>query len=302
MLHLIGTEPSGQILRELGQGAQRTKQLIQRVSDFSPRGVYRCLGKLEEYGLIHRSEEPGTPSKVILRLTQPLGRNLFRMLRAMDAAAWQEMCLLGALWETGFVESLSRGPRSLMELLAGPHRLTYHQVKRRATLSVEASLLEVSSPRGNVRLYELTDHGRRSMALVLGIGRWRHRHVVTDEPGLEMSGMATVLRAALPLTVLPEHAGSTIDLIVAGAEEYGSRDTERVRGTVAPDGTVRFDPGPRKEPDGSAAATINTWFAALLDGHRGRIRVRGDCDFVDTCLRQLHEAFWETDRPTLLTR
>lgn len=278
---------------ELGQGAQRTKQLTERISDFSPRSVYRCLGKLEKYGLIDRSEELGTPSRVLLRLTEPLGRNLFRMLRAMDATAWQEMCLLGELWEAGFVERLSKGPRSLMELLDGPHHLTYHQVKRRAGMSVEVGLLAVSSPKGNVRLYGLTDKGRRYMALVVGIGRWRQRHVVTEGTGLEMSEVATVLRTALPLTALPGHTGSTIDLIVAGAEEYGSRDTAKVQGRVAAEGKVHFDLDPRKEADGSAAATINTWFAALLDDHRGRVRVRGDGDFVDTCLRRLHEALWE---------
>lgn len=105
--------------------------------------------------------------------------------------------------------------------------------------------------------------------------------------------MATVLRAVLPLTLLPAHAGMSIDLIVSVAEEQGHRPAATVTGTVGADGAVRFEPRPEREADGSAAATINTWFAALLDGHRGRIRVRGDLGLVDSCVTQLHEVLWE---------
>jgi DNA-binding HxlR family transcriptional regulator len=293
VLYLVGAGSSGQILMELGLGPLRTKQLIDRVEGFSPRTTYRCVGKMEEYGLIGRHEEPGN-SKVLLRLTEPLGRNLYRLLQALGATTWEEFSLVAQLWEAGFVESMSRGPKSLMELLDGPHLLSYHQVTRRAGMSVKAGLLEVSSPKGNVRLYELTDQGRRYMALVAGIGRWRHRHLVSDDPGLEMAEVATVLRATLPLALLPDHSDLGIDLLVAGAMEYGSRSTTKVAGMVALDGKVNIDSDPREESDGSAAATTNTWFAALLDDHRGRIRVRGDCDFVDACLRQLYESLWET--------
>lgn len=295
VLNLLGTGPGCHILKELGQGPLRTKQLTERIGEFSPRSVYRCVGRMEDYGLVDRYEEPGPPSVVLRRLSEPMGRNLFRLLRSFGPTSGEEMRLVGELWEAGFLDELSREPRSLMDLLGGPHDLTYHQVKRRTHISVDSGLLGVSSPQGNTGLYELTDRGRRHIGLVAGIGRWRHRHVVADGvSGLAPEEMATALRTALPLASLPAHAGMTIFLIVAGAEEYGQREMLQVAGAVGPDGAVSIVEDPEQEADGSATATINTWFAALLDGNRGRIRVRDDQSLVDACLTQLHEVLWDT--------
>jgi DNA-binding HxlR family transcriptional regulator len=294
VLHLLGTEPEGRILTELGHGPLRTKQLTERVCDISARSIYRSVGRLASFGLIDRYEEPGTPSKVLLRLTEPAGRNLFRLRRTFGATPGDELCLLAELWEPRFVEELSRGPRSLMNLLEKPHHLTYHQVKRRTSMAVERGLFTASPHKGHSYRYELGARGRRQMGIVVAIGRWRQRYLLTGEsPGLEAEEMATVLRAVLPLTLLPAHAGKSIDLIVSGAEAHGAHSTTTVGATVGAEGAVRFDPRPEREADGSASATINTWFAALLDGHRGRIRVRGDLGLVDSCVTQLHKALWE---------
>jgi DNA-binding HxlR family transcriptional regulator len=280
---------------ELGHGPLRTKQLTDRVGQFSARSIYRCVGKMQSHGLIDRYEEPGTPSRVLLRLTERGGRSLFRLMRTFDVISWKEMCLLGDLWENGFVEQLSRGPKSLMELLERPHHLTYHQVKRRVCVAVERGLLQSSPYKGNSRLYELTTQGRRSLGLIAAIGRWQCRYLAPGEaPELEIEEMATLLRGVLPLAALTDHVGMRIDLIVAGAEEYGYRATATVPGTVGLEGTARFDPQSERGVDGSAAATINTWSAALLDGNRGRLRVRGDLSLVDSCITQLHDTLWET--------
>lgn len=294
ILHLLGTDPEDRILAELGYGPLRTKHLTERVREFSARSIYRSVGRLESLGLVDRHAEPGTPSKVLLRLTEPAGRNLFRLRRTFGATSGDEMRLLAELWEPGFVEELSRGPKSLMDLLEKPHHLTYHQVKRRTGMAVESGLLCTSPHKGHGHRYELAARGRRQMGLVAAVGRWRQRHLAPGEvPGLEVEEMATVLRAMLPLTLLPAHSEMRIDLIVTGAEEHGHRPTATVAGGVGPEGAVRFDPRPEREADGSAAATINTWFAALLDGHRGRIRVRGDLGLVDSCVKQLHNALWK---------
>lgn len=294
VLHLLGSDPGDRILTELGYGPLRTKLLTQRVRELSARSIYRSVGRLESFNLIDRYAEPGTPSRVLLRLTEPAGRNLFRLRRTFGATSGEEMRLLAELWDPGFVEELSQGPKSLMDLLEKPHHLTYHQVKRRAGMAVESELLETSPHKGHGNRYELTARGRRQMGLVAAVGRWRQRHLFSGKGlGLETEEMATVLRAILPLTLLPAHEGMRIDLIVTGAEEHGHRPTATVTGTVGPEGAVRFDPRPAREADGSAAATINTWFAVLLDGHRGRIRVRGDLGLVDSCVKQLHDVLWK---------
>jgi DNA-binding HxlR family transcriptional regulator len=297
VLRLLGTGAGGPIVMALGPGPLRTKQLTKRVQEFSSRSVYRHVSNLRAHCLVERHEEPGVPSTVVLSLTDPLGRNLYRLLRKFavgDARWWDSLRLLGEMWGLGFVEKLSHRPRSLNELTNEFHEMTYHQVNRRGAQLVDSGLLAASSSRSNGKIYELTDEGRRRMALVTGIGRWRLRNVPASAPGLTIGEMATVLRAALPLASLPGHAGMSIALTVAGpADEYGSRRTEMVRGTVGRDGTLRCD---QEEGwaavAGSAAATVNTWFAALLDGNRGRIRVRGDLGLVDACLTQLYERLW----------
>lgn len=291
VLRLIGGGAGRQILMALGQGPLRTKQLTERVPDFSARSVYRCVDLMRSYGLINRYEQPGVPSTVLLRLSEPAGRNLFRLLRSFPSPSEEPLSLLGEQWEMGFFHELGQEPRSLIELAEKPHGLTYHQVKRRTQLFMDAGLLDLCSPNGGDRQYELTDQARRRIALVTAIGRWRHRHVVAEGmPGLKPAEMAAVLRTVLPLIALPEHAGTGIDLVVAGdTDRYARRDTETVRGTVGCEGALCLDQNTERAADGSAAATLNTWFVALLDGARGRIRIRGDRDLVDACLTQLHE-------------
>jgi DNA-binding HxlR family transcriptional regulator len=309
ILRLIGTGPGGQILMALGAGPLRTERLARQVEDFSPRSVYRHVSKMEAHHLIDRQEEPGVPSKVVLRLTQPTGRELFHLLRtfaatprsrlpggASHAHSWSSLSLLCELWKFGFADEITREPRTLTQLAGGSHGMTYHQVNRRVGFFLTSGLLMVSRERGHGKRYSLTDHARRRMALIAGIGRWR-RHLTTDgAPGLTVGEMATVLRAMLPLPVLPEYVGMSLELGVTGSMDIGGhRDRQAFRCRVDDDGTLRCDEGIRGFVDGSAAATVNTWFAALLDGNRGRIRVRGDLELVDSFVTQLYDILWEED-------
>jgi DNA-binding HxlR family transcriptional regulator len=307
ILGLIGNGASGQVLMALGPGALRTQQLTDRVPRFSVRSVYRGVNEMRGYALIDRQEEPGVPSTVVLSLTDPAGRNLFRLLRAFaatsmaelpgdgrEARSWASLNLLGELWGLGFAEELSHGSRSLTEFAGGSHELTYHQVGRRIGLFVAGGLLIASPPKGQGKRYELTDHGRRRMALVTGVGRWRRRHVTDGGPGLTIAEMATVLRTALPLTLFPQYAGMSIDLAVTGAVDHnGLKTTETLQGTIGRDGAMHCDQLLRPVANGSATATTNIWFGALLEGNLGRMRVRGNLGFVDACLTQLHEMLWE---------
>lgn len=292
----------------LGQRPLRTKQLTARIQEFSPRSIYRCIDKLKDYRLVERVSDPGPPARTVLRLTEPAGRNLFRLVRLLtsqskasgEGLSWESLCLLGEMWELNYVEELSRAPRSLLELLDTVDGLSYHQVRRRTSQFLEEGLLETCphDGNGNLRDYALSPKSRRCIAAVAAIGRWRHRYFLADgTPGLSIEELTTVLRTALPLVPLPTHEGKRLGLYVTGAEDkYGNRETGIVHGTVGGDGIVHLTEGNDLEPDGAAAATINTWFAALLDGNRGRIRVRGDLGLVDACLTQLYDALWVSPR------
>lgn len=306
VLRLVGTGAGTQILMALGRGPLRTRQLTDRVEDFSARSVYRHAGEMEDFGLIEREQEPGVPSKVVLRLSEPAGRELFRLLRAFAATSmsrspgrghpfpWPPSGLLSELWKLGFLEELSYEPRSLAQFARGDHELTFHQVNRRIGLLLAGGLLTTTPPTGNGKRYELTNYGRRCMALVAGIGRWRRHVLAGGGPGLTIPEMATVLRVAMPLVTLPEHIGERIDLTVTSAgDANGHREMQTLRGVVDIDGSLYLTAEAGEVAEGSAAATINTWFAALLDSNRGRMRVRGDLRLVDSCLTQLHSVLWE---------
>jgi len=306
VLRMIDTGAGGQILMALGSGALRTGQLADRVEDFSARSVYRRASEMEAFGLIDRNQDPGVPSKVVLRLSEPAGRELFRLLRAFATASiprspseerhflWPPLNLLGELWELGFLEELSYEPRSLAQFARGEHELTFHQVSRRIGLSLSGGLLAASPPAGNGKRYELTNYGRRCMALIAGIGRWRRRVLADRSPGLTIAEMATLLRATMPLTTLPEHLGESIELAITGsAEAGGQRRMQVLQGTVDSDGTLRYAAAAGESAGGSAGATINIWLAALLDGNRGRMRVRGNLGLVDSFLTQLYDVLWE---------
>ena len=311
ILRLLGSGPGPQIIMALGSRSLRTEQLAERIRGFSSRSVYRYVSKMQAHDLIDRHREPGVPSKVVLSLTEPTGRELFRLLQTFTATAsarafsigrwsgpWSSLNLMSELWELGFVRELSQEPRSLTELSQVPPDLTYHQVNRRAAQFLSGGLLFASPPKGAGKRFVLTDYGRSCMALVAGIGRWR-RHVIADGiPGLSAGEMATVLRTVLPLASLPQYAGTTLSLGVSGdVDGNGHRGPQTVRAVVDGDGALRCTDSRSAPVDGSAVATVNTWFSALLDGNRGRVQVRGNLTLVDSFLTQLYDVLWEQASP-----
>jgi DNA-binding HxlR family transcriptional regulator len=306
---LVGSGSGGEVLMALGPRSLRTEQLTRRLLHVSERSVYRYSAELTKRELVERYEETGVPSMVVLSLTDPPGRYLYRLLgrfaSTTDALlptsdnaiqSWGSLNLLSQLWGMGFVERLSHEPQTLTQLAGGPHGLTFHQVTRRMRLFSDAGLLIAHPPNGHGRKYELTEHGRRRMALIIGVGRWRHRHVLTEEGnGLTGTELASILRSALPLITVPAFAGMCFNFGVASAmDKYGHRTVEALQASVGNDGTISCDQVHQATVDGSAVGTMNTWFATLLDGNRGRMRSGGNLPLVDACLTQLNEVLWET--------
>jgi DNA-binding HxlR family transcriptional regulator len=296
----------------LGPRPLRTEQLALRLQNVSQRSVYRYAAKLSERELVERFEEAGVPSTVILSLTDPSGRNLYRLLRRFAATAearlpspgnsiqsWGSLSLLSQFWEAGFMERLSHEPQTLTQLAGGPHGLTFYQVTRRVRMFRDDGLVHDSQPTNHMQHYELTEHGRRRMALIAAVGRWRHRFILTGElTGLTGSEMATVIRAALPLIELPGFSGMSINLGVASPmDKYGHRSVESLQGVIGEDGLIRSDLALETTVESSAVGTVNTWLGALLDGKRGRMRSGGDLRLVSACLAQLHDVLWEKALP-----
>jgi DNA-binding HxlR family transcriptional regulator len=297
ILRLLSGGASGVILMALGDGPLRTKELTERVHGYTPRTVYRYASKLVEAGLIERHEEPGVPSKVVHNLARSRGEELHDLLEAyaeaslsrlpngeIDAHAWGSLALLADLWESGMVNELNLGDRSLTELAQGHHGLSYHQVSRRANLLAIGGFVQELPGSGRRRSYTLTDKARRAMALIAGVARWRRRHIVPSETaGLNATEAAAALRTALPLVALPEHRGKSFGIGVA---------EEDVWARVELDGSVISCASAPADLDGHARGEVKTWVDALLDGPPEDLSAKGDRGLIKTCLSRLHAALW----------
>jgi DNA-binding HxlR family transcriptional regulator len=305
LLRLIGGGANGPILMALGPRSLRTKRLTERVPTYAPRTVYRHTRRLTELGLIDRQEIAGVPSTVIHSLS-PAGRDLFHLLDSYAKSSlrwvsapgegdglWTLCGLQGEMWASGWVAALSQGGRSVTELTEATSGLTFHQVGRRIHQLLSWNLLHESTAAGHKKSYQLSDQARHGMALIAGLGRWRERHVVAGgDCGLHVGEMATVLRVSLPLVELPGHREMSIKLGIVGVKaDDRERGSEALTAHVGPTGAMRCV-GDRPSSEAWALGTVETWFAAILDGNRGRMRVGGDLAFVDTCLKQWHETLW----------
>ena len=305
VLKLLGNGANGPILMALGPRSLRTKKLTEKVPTYAPRTVYRHARKLAELGLVDREEIAGVPSTVIHSLS-PAGRDLYRLIEAYADASlpwvsgpgsgdgiWTVLGLLGEMWTHDWIEELSQGGRSATDLAEATSNMTFHQVSRRTHQLLSWSLLYESTAKGHRKRYQLSDQTRHAMALMAGLGRWRQQHVEgQEEGGLTVGEMTTALRASLPLLQLPEHQERSIKLGIVGKTGLnGERGSATLSVHVSSGGAVRCVKE-RPSEDAWAIGTVDTWFAVLLDEDRGRLRVGGDIDFVDDCLKLSHKMLW----------
>jgi DNA-binding HxlR family transcriptional regulator len=305
VLRLLSAGATGAILMALGDGPLRTKGLTERVPGYSPRTIYRYAGKLADLDVVEREEEPGVPSKVTHTLTEGCGSDLYELVDRfadasmtrlpdgrIDAHAWATLGLLADLWETGMIEELSCDPRSPTELARGPHGLSYHQVNRRAGLFKNAGLLREWQGPGR-RRQALTGKTRRMMGLLVGVARWRNRHVIAeDEEGMTVEEMTTALKTALPLVEIDGHAGKCLELCVLREDEAGGSDGEIVWAEVEEDGRLHACSAAADSEDAWARGRIGSWIRAILDGNPRKVLVGGDEQLVSDVLAKLHDVLW----------
>jgi DNA-binding HxlR family transcriptional regulator len=306
LLRLFGAAAPGAILVALADGPLRTKELTTRVPGYAPRTVYRYASRLGEIGAIDREEEPGVPSKVVHSLTDPCGTELCGLVERFARAAlqvlpdgeivphsWGSVTLLADLWESGMLKELNTGPCTATELARVSHDLSFHQVSRRINLFMIGGMLgEVDDGRRR-RRYELTEQARRSVGLIAGLGSWRERYAVAPgETGLAPDEAADVVRAVVPLVVLPEHAGKCLKLEVALPEGSNGDEGEVVWVELDPEGRAVARTEHLDRCEGWGRGDAGEWIEALVLGD-AKVQARGDeSGLVETCLDQLHEALW----------
>lgn len=303
LMRLVGAGPTGSILLSLEGGPLRTKELTERVLGYGPRTVYRYVEKLVAIGAIEREVEPGVPSKVVHHLTDPCGIELCELVNRFAKSlpdggiaphSWGCLTLLGDLWESGMFKELNVGPCTATELARADHDLSFHQVSRRTSLFMVRGLLREADDESRHRRFELTDEARQRTAVIAGLGHWRTRFVGSPlEPGLTAEETAELLRAALPLVVLPDHAGKSLKLSVA-ADSADDEDAV-VWAEVTADGGVVSIVNPPAKADSWGSGGVGDWAKALLKG--SKVRVGGNRSAIKSCLEGMHTALWRTGGP-----
>lgn len=124
------------------------------------------------------------------------------------------------------------------------------------------------------------------MGLIVGLGRWRRRHLAAE--GLSVEEMATVLRVSLPLAEAPGHPGKTMQMTVRGDGGGAQHD---LWAEVAEDGSIETRETPAPSRDCWAEGSVDNWMAALLDG-KPPTKSSGDVEMVADCLTSLYERLW----------
>ena len=130
------------------------------------------------------------------------------------------------------------------------------------------------------------------MLLIAGIGRWRRRHIVPKGmAGLTAGEVRELMRTALPLVVLPDHPGKSLEMKIVPVGEDGAQE-ELVWADIGADGAVVSRLSPNGAADGSAHGKVPTWVDSVLDGPHNGLRLMGDEALIVECLRQLHATLW----------
>ena len=108
--------------------------------------------------------------------------------------------------------------------------------------------------------------------------------------------MATVLRVALPLAKVPQHAGKRLKLSL-GSDEAGEDQRAEVWAQVEADGAIHSCTDAAGEPNGQARGLVKDWIPVILDDDRQGVVVDTDQKLLADALGSLYEALWSSNTP-----
>ncbi len=184
--------------------------------------------------------------------------------------------LVGDRWALLVVRELLFGPKRFVELRGGLHGISPNVLSQRLRDLEEAGVVrrDVLDPPASVAIYELSDRGRALEPVLLALGRWGSRELVTSSAELSISALLVALKTVFDPA---EAVDATLALGVDGdwyRASVSDRAIDIVRGRTA-DAAVTL------RTDVATLRTIAFGRETLAHAeNHGRLIVLGDRDLA----------------------
>ncbi|HET9162085.1 MAG TPA: winged helix-turn-helix transcriptional regulator [Solirubrobacterales bacterium] len=309
-LTLLGVPRTFLILAALGEGPKGQTDLRGAAGTPAQSTLRGQLKQLEATGAILRRRRDAFPGAYEYSLTKA-GDELLTVARHLGA--WLAKGPEGPLeigseparaaikglvdaWLARMLEPLAGdGPLSLTALDARLTTVTYPSIERRLETMRLAGQLEATERDGGGIPHSLTHWCRQGMGPLFAAAHWERRHRPEGAEPLTRLELETGCKVVAPLLALPPATAGDIQTAL----------TRRARNARPPrflglleieNGTLNFSQArSRRKPDAGASGGEDAWFAALLDGERGSLRMSGDTRLVERLLERAHESVFQTD-------
>ena len=174
-------------------------------------------------------------------------------------------------WSTTVLSELAGGPLSLTELDRRTSVVSYPTIERCLETMRLAGQLETGARRPTGTPYALTGWMRRGVGPLTLAARWEHRRNAARADPIRREDVAGAVALAAPLVTLPAGLSGTCQLAATlpsagGCERFLAAIELRA-------GEISFGPVyPDRKPDAWASATVDTWFALLIDAEPRGLR------------------------------
>jgi hypothetical protein len=155
---------------------------------------------------------------------------------------------------------------------------------------LDSGLVELDEGGDGEAHYDLSDFGRRGVAVIMDAVRMERRHRPDRIVPVGVGDGLTFFLMPLPLVRLPQSVNGTCTLTmeldrVPGAPRSASVWTRLREGRVVD----HSEQPPRRPPSSFAGGSVDEWLDALLDGEPDRLRLGGRRELAAALIEAIHD-------------
>ena len=288
-LRLLSTPRIPAILRSLVDGS-KSRQELRRDTGLPAHSTLRNqLCALEQARILERRRTDGPPELLEYNLTES-GRRLLAVIDSL--AAWLAISPGGALtlgedparaaikalaggWLARMLTPLSAQPHSLTELDKGLSHTSYPTIERRLEWLRMSEQVDDGTQSARGTQYSATDWLRLGIGPIAHAARWEHHACPEEADPITRCEIDSALTIATPFLRLSPRA-SEICQFAARSPIAGSRDRSLYMVEIQAGRPASSSVYPRRRPHAWASGKTDDWFAALIEGETGRLRLSGE--------------------------